>query len=119
VDFLENKLIEKGAGPNWLFDIDTLTNSMKYVPVVVAGTSPTNISEQDCNADAPKSSRISNPTATSKEPSAQQVEPAVSLTVAFDILTVSSPVSTVYLDISAESSSGSRLIPKGVFSQKE
>nr|GFC47928.1 retrovirus-related Pol polyprotein from transposon TNT 1-94 [Tanacetum cinerariifolium] len=33
VDFLENKLIEKGAGPNWLFDIDTLTNFMNYVPV--------------------------------------------------------------------------------------
>nr|GFD21444.1 hypothetical protein [Tanacetum cinerariifolium] len=38
-DFLENKLIEKEASPNWLFDIDTLTNSMNYVPVVVAGTS--------------------------------------------------------------------------------
>nr|GEW60488.1 ribonuclease H-like domain-containing protein [Tanacetum cinerariifolium] len=42
VDFLENKLIEKGASLNWLFDIDTLTNSMNYVPVVVAGTSFTN-----------------------------------------------------------------------------
>nr|GEV20382.1 hypothetical protein [Tanacetum cinerariifolium] len=39
-----NKLIEKGAGPNWLFDIDTLTNSMNYVPMVVAGTSSTNFS---------------------------------------------------------------------------
>nr|GFA60877.1 retrovirus-related Pol polyprotein from transposon TNT 1-94 [Tanacetum cinerariifolium] len=44
VDFLKNKLIEKGVGPNWLFDIDTLTNLMNYVPVVVAGTSSTNIS---------------------------------------------------------------------------
>nr|GEX66646.1 hypothetical protein [Tanacetum cinerariifolium] len=44
VDFLENKLIEKRASPNWLFDIDTLTNSMNYVPVVVTGTSSTNIS---------------------------------------------------------------------------
>nr|GEV71740.1 hypothetical protein [Tanacetum cinerariifolium] len=42
VDFLENKAIEKGAGPNWLFDIDSLTNSMNYVPVVVAGTYSTN-----------------------------------------------------------------------------
>nr|GFA26887.1 hypothetical protein [Tanacetum cinerariifolium] len=42
VDFLENKLIKKGAGPNWLFDIDSLTNSMNYVPVVVAGTNSTN-----------------------------------------------------------------------------
>nr|GEU74988.1 hypothetical protein [Tanacetum cinerariifolium] len=43
VDFLENKSIEKGIGPDCLFDIDTLTNSMNYVPVVVTGTS-TNIS---------------------------------------------------------------------------
>nr|GEU34764.1 hypothetical protein [Tanacetum cinerariifolium] len=44
VDFLENKSIEKGTGPDWLFDIDTLANSINYVPVVVAGTSSTNIS---------------------------------------------------------------------------
>nr|GFA99706.1 ribonuclease H-like domain-containing protein [Tanacetum cinerariifolium] len=42
VDFLENKLIKKGAGPNWLFNIDTLTNSMNYVPVVSAGITSTN-----------------------------------------------------------------------------
>nr|GEV07913.1 hypothetical protein [Tanacetum cinerariifolium] len=42
VDFLENKPIEKGVGPNWLFDIDSLTNSMNSVPVVVAGTNSTN-----------------------------------------------------------------------------
>nr|GEU44900.1 hypothetical protein [Tanacetum cinerariifolium] len=83
VDFLENKLIEKGAGPNWIFDIDTLTNFMNYVPVVVAGTSSTNIS----------------------------VESA--------ILTVSSPVPTVCLANSSESSSGPRLITKEDFSQKE
>nr|GFB47929.1 hypothetical protein [Tanacetum cinerariifolium] len=33
--------------------------------------------EQDCNANVPKSSGISNPTATSKVPSADQVEPAL------------------------------------------
>nr|GFC85271.1 ribonuclease H-like domain-containing protein [Tanacetum cinerariifolium] len=33
VEFLEIKAIEKGAGPNWLFDIDSLTKSMNYVPV--------------------------------------------------------------------------------------
>nr|GEU37065.1 hypothetical protein [Tanacetum cinerariifolium] len=42
IDFLENKAIEKGAGPNWLFDIDSLTKSMNYVPVVVAGTNSSN-----------------------------------------------------------------------------
>nr|GEY09706.1 hypothetical protein [Tanacetum cinerariifolium] len=137
VDFLENKLIEKGAGPNWLFDIDTLTNSINYVPVVVAGTSFTNISgtkvvtirnsdaqddsqkEQDCNVDVLESSGISNPTATSKVPSSDQVEPVVSLTMESDILNVSSPIPTVCLDISPKSSSGSRLISKVGFSQKE
>nr|GEZ22071.1 ribonuclease H-like domain-containing protein [Tanacetum cinerariifolium] len=33
VEFLENNAIEKGAGPNWLFDIDSLTKSMNYMPV--------------------------------------------------------------------------------------
>nr|GEX00712.1 ribonuclease H-like domain-containing protein [Tanacetum cinerariifolium] len=33
VEFLENKAIEKGAAPNWLFDIDSLTKSMNYMPV--------------------------------------------------------------------------------------
>nr|GEY71274.1 retrovirus-related Pol polyprotein from transposon TNT 1-94 [Tanacetum cinerariifolium] len=44
VDFLENKPIEKGAGLNWLFVIDSLTNSMNYVLVVVADTNSTNFS---------------------------------------------------------------------------
>nr|GFB74644.1 hypothetical protein [Tanacetum cinerariifolium] len=96
VDFLENKLIEKGAGPNWNID-----------------------APDGCNADDPESSRIYNPIATSKVPSAEQVEPAVSLTVETKIPTVSSPVPTVCLDISPESSSDPRLISKGDFSQKE
>nr|GFC19418.1 ribonuclease H-like domain-containing protein [Tanacetum cinerariifolium] len=42
VEFLENKVIEQGAYPNWLFDIDSLTKSMNYVPVD-AGTNSTNL----------------------------------------------------------------------------
>ncbi|GJX73728.1 putative ribonuclease H-like domain-containing protein [Tanacetum coccineum] len=37
IRFLEDKPIIAGDGPKWLFDIDVLTNSMNYVPVV-AGT---------------------------------------------------------------------------------
>nr|GFB38309.1 putative ribonuclease H-like domain-containing protein [Tanacetum cinerariifolium] len=44
IEFLENKAIEKGFGPNWLFDIDSLTKSMNYVPVVDAGTNSANFS---------------------------------------------------------------------------
>nr|GEZ61131.1 hypothetical protein [Tanacetum cinerariifolium] len=43
VEFLENKAIEQGVGPNWLFDIDSLTKSMNYVPVD-ACTNSTNLS---------------------------------------------------------------------------
>nr|GEV27621.1 putative ribonuclease H-like domain-containing protein [Tanacetum cinerariifolium] len=42
IEFLENKAIEKGSGPNWLFDIDSLTKYMNYVPVLDAGTNSTN-----------------------------------------------------------------------------
>nr|GFB01757.1 hypothetical protein [Tanacetum cinerariifolium] len=154
VVFLKNKLIKKGAGPNWLFDIDTLTNSMNYVPVVVVGTSSTNISgtkdvasqavkkdvsslryialpnwfheahmessnndaQDACNANVSKSSEISNSTATSKIPAAEQME---SLTVESEFPTVSSPILTVFLDTSPETISGSRLISKEVISQEE
>ncbi|GJT47837.1 putative ribonuclease H-like domain-containing protein [Tanacetum coccineum] len=37
IRFLENKPMIEGNGPKWLFDIDSLTQSMNYVPVV-AGT---------------------------------------------------------------------------------
>nr|GEW59110.1 hypothetical protein [Tanacetum cinerariifolium] len=43
VEFLENKAIVQGAGPNWLFDIDSQTKSMNYMPVD-AGTNSTNLS---------------------------------------------------------------------------
>nr|GEX96575.1 hypothetical protein [Tanacetum cinerariifolium] len=112
IEFLENKAIEKGFGPNWLFDIDSLTKSMNYVPVVDAGTHSTNFAgtkvdaskdvkkdvsslryivlpnwvheehlestlsqPQDTrNTDAPESSGNSNPTATSTNPPADQLE---------------------------------------------
>ncbi|GKB90352.1 putative ribonuclease H-like domain-containing protein [Tanacetum coccineum] len=142
VDFLENQPIEKGTGPNWLFDIDTLTKSMNYVPVVVAGTPSTNFlgTKEDANqamkenvsslrfialpnwfheaqmatsndstrhsdvfskkdgpqkeqdriisdTDVSESSRITNPTAITKDPTADQVEPVLSSTVETEVPT--------------------------------
>ncbi|GKE98384.1 retrovirus-related pol polyprotein from transposon TNT 1-94, partial [Tanacetum coccineum] len=37
IGFLENKPMIEGNGPKWLFDIDSLTQSMNYVPII-AGT---------------------------------------------------------------------------------
>nr|GEV67067.1 retrovirus-related Pol polyprotein from transposon TNT 1-94 [Tanacetum cinerariifolium] len=39
ITFLENKPNIIGSGPNWLFDIDTLTKSMNYKPVVAGNQS--------------------------------------------------------------------------------
>nr|GEW99707.1 retrovirus-related Pol polyprotein from transposon TNT 1-94 [Tanacetum cinerariifolium] len=35
ITFLENKPMITGGGPEWLFDIDTLSKSMNYAPVSV------------------------------------------------------------------------------------
>nr|GEX90730.1 hypothetical protein [Tanacetum cinerariifolium] len=132
VDFLENKLIEKGTGLNWLFDIDTLTNSMNYVLVVVAGKSSTNISgtkdvaSQDVKKDVSSLRYIAllnwfheahMEIRNSDAPDDCNADDPESME--YETPTVSSPVPTVCLDISPESLSGPRLITKGDFSQKE
>nr|GFC21366.1 retrovirus-related Pol polyprotein from transposon TNT 1-94 [Tanacetum cinerariifolium] len=91
VEFIENKAIEKGAGPNWLFYIDSLTKSMNYVPVD-AGTISTKLS----------GSGNTNPTASTSNPPADHME---TLTVETPIPTVSSPVLTAYSTDSQDSSS--------------
>nr|GFA11625.1 hypothetical protein [Tanacetum cinerariifolium] len=65
--------IEKGSGPNWLFDIDSLTKSMNYVPVLDAGheehlESTSSETQGTRNTNAPESSGNSIPTATSTNP---------------------------------------------------
>ncbi|GJS28634.1 ribonuclease H-like domain-containing protein, partial [Tanacetum coccineum] len=39
VQFIENTPNVAGSGPNWIFDIDALTNSMNYKPVVAGNQS--------------------------------------------------------------------------------
>nr|GFC93642.1 retrovirus-related Pol polyprotein from transposon TNT 1-94 [Tanacetum cinerariifolium] len=117
VEFLENKAIEKGSSLNWLFDIDSLTKSMNYVPVD-AGTISTNLSgtkdaarqevkkdvsslryialpnwAHDALLEFSSSSGNSNPTASTSNPPADQME---TLTVETPIPTVSLPVPTAY-----------------------
>ncbi|GJW50418.1 ribonuclease H-like domain-containing protein [Tanacetum coccineum] len=47
VGFLENKPMLEGNGPKWLFDLDSLTQSMNYVPVVVGTFSNVSASIQE------------------------------------------------------------------------
>nr|GEW21640.1 retrovirus-related Pol polyprotein from transposon TNT 1-94 [Tanacetum cinerariifolium] len=70
--------------------------------------------QDDSSADVPESSGISNPTATSTNPPADQLE---TLTVETPIPTVSSPVLTACFTDSLEPSSDARLILKRVANQ--
>ncbi|GJV12414.1 retrovirus-related pol polyprotein from transposon TNT 1-94 [Tanacetum coccineum] len=47
VNFLENKPNVAGQGPNWLFDINSLTNSMNYQPVTAGNQTDKNADEMD------------------------------------------------------------------------
>nr|GEY28218.1 hypothetical protein [Tanacetum cinerariifolium] len=78
--------------------------------------SSTSNAQDACKVDAPESSRNSNPTATSINPPADQIE---TLTVETPIPTVSSLVPTVCLDDSPQLSSDTRLISKRVTSQDD
>nr|GEW78006.1 ribonuclease H-like domain-containing protein [Tanacetum cinerariifolium] len=51
INFLENKPNVAGIGPKWLFDIDTLTQSMNFQPVV-AGNQPSHNAGIKENLDA-------------------------------------------------------------------
>ncbi|GKF34064.1 hypothetical protein Tco_0107264, partial [Tanacetum coccineum] len=49
VQFSENTPNIAGSGPNWLFDIDALTKSMNYKPVVAGNQSNGNAGTQACD----------------------------------------------------------------------
>ncbi|GJY75461.1 putative ribonuclease H-like domain-containing protein [Tanacetum coccineum] len=49
VQFSENTPNIAGSGPNWLFDIDALTKSMNYKPVVAGNQSNGNAGIKACN----------------------------------------------------------------------
>ncbi|GJX23161.1 retrovirus-related pol polyprotein from transposon TNT 1-94 [Tanacetum coccineum] len=61
VQFSENTPNIAGSGPNWLFDIDALTKSMNYKPVVAGNQSNGNAGTKACD-DAGKA-RIDSPDA--------------------------------------------------------
>nr|GEW23019.1 putative ribonuclease H-like domain-containing protein [Tanacetum cinerariifolium] len=78
--------------------------------------SSTSNAQDACNTDAPESSGNSNPTSTSTNSLANQME---TLIVETPVPTVSSPVPTACLDDSSQLSSDSRLISKRVTNQDD
>ncbi|GJZ09713.1 putative ribonuclease H-like domain-containing protein [Tanacetum coccineum] len=54
IGFLENKPMIEGNGPKWLFDIDSLTQSMNYVPIAAGAIINESVGTQgELNADGP------------------------------------------------------------------
>nr|GEZ11262.1 retrovirus-related Pol polyprotein from transposon TNT 1-94 [Tanacetum cinerariifolium] len=51
LNFLKNKPNVAGQGPNWLFDIDTLANSMNYQPITAGNQANKNVGQQEVNGD--------------------------------------------------------------------
>ncbi|GJS64846.1 putative ribonuclease H-like domain-containing protein [Tanacetum coccineum] len=49
ITFLENKPNVAGSGPTWLFDIDTLTKSMNYKPVIAGNQSNGSAGTKACD----------------------------------------------------------------------
>nr|GFA63254.1 copia protein [Tanacetum cinerariifolium] len=90
------------ALPNWVHDALLKSSSSKP--------------QDDCSTDVPESSRNFNPTTTSTNPPADQLE---TLTVETPIPTISSLVLTACFTDSPEPSSDTRLISKRVANQVE
>nr|GEX41725.1 hypothetical protein [Tanacetum cinerariifolium] len=53
VKFGENTHNIEGSGPNWLFDIDALTKSMNYKPVIIGNQSNGSATTKACDNDSP------------------------------------------------------------------
>nr|GEV56940.1 hypothetical protein [Tanacetum cinerariifolium] len=115
--FMSSKAFREAASQ----DVKKDVSSLRYIALLnwfhEAHLETSTSNAQDaCKADAPESSGNSNPTATSTNPSANQME---TLTVETLILTIGSPVPTACLDDSLELSSVTRLISKRVTSQDD
>ncbi|GJT50110.1 putative ribonuclease H-like domain-containing protein [Tanacetum coccineum] len=60
INFLENKPNVAGTGPNWMFDIDTLSMSMNYQPVF-AGNQTNDNAEDEIADNAGKKNGVEDP----------------------------------------------------------
>ncbi|GKB64429.1 hypothetical protein Tco_0920615 [Tanacetum coccineum] len=63
VQFSENTPNIAGSGPNWLFDIDALTKSMNYKPVIVGNQSNGNACTKACDDAGKARMETSSPNA--------------------------------------------------------
>nr|GEV32671.1 hypothetical protein [Tanacetum cinerariifolium] len=112
VEFLENKAIEKAKKDVSSLRYIALSNWAHDALLEYSSSKP----QDHCSTEVPEGSGNPNPTASTSNPPAAQME---TLTVETHIPTVSSPVPTAYFTDSQEPSSDTRLILKRVANQEE
>nr|GFB59019.1 putative ribonuclease H-like domain-containing protein [Tanacetum cinerariifolium] len=121
VEFLENKAIEKGTKDAANQEVKKDVSSLRYIVLPnwahdalleFSSSKP----HDESSSQVPKGSRNPNPTVSSSNPPAEQME---TLTVESPIPTVSLPVPTACLNNSQEPSSEARLSSKRVANQEE
>ncbi|GJR31308.1 putative ribonuclease H-like domain-containing protein [Tanacetum coccineum] len=72
LNFLENKPNVAGQGPNWLFDIDSLTNSMNYQPVTARNQTNKKAGPQETNGNTDLKQSVDARQSEEKNMSTQQ-----------------------------------------------
>ncbi|GJW06131.1 putative ribonuclease H-like domain-containing protein [Tanacetum coccineum] len=72
VNFLKNKPNVAGQGPNWLFDIDSLTNSMNHQPVTARNQTNKNAGPQETNGNTGLKKNVDARKSEEKNMSTQQ-----------------------------------------------
>nr|GFA87717.1 putative ribonuclease H-like domain-containing protein [Tanacetum cinerariifolium] len=121
VEFLENKAIEKGTKDTARQEVKKDVSSLRYIALSnwahdalleFSSSQP----QDHCSTKIPKGSGNSNPTTSTSNTPADQME---TLTVETPIPTISSPVLTAYSTDFQEPSSDARLISKRVANQAE
>nr|GEW63515.1 retrovirus-related Pol polyprotein from transposon TNT 1-94 [Tanacetum cinerariifolium] len=98
IKFLENKPLITGDGPKWLFDIDTLTESMNYVPVI-AGTNSNDFAGKGASFLCSTESEIHNQERPNDENSTKDINtvgPSIN-TTSLNFNTASPTINTVRL----------------------
>nr|GFB57454.1 retrovirus-related Pol polyprotein from transposon TNT 1-94 [Tanacetum cinerariifolium] len=121
VEFLENKAIEKGTKDAASQEVKKDVSSLRYIALPnwvhdALLESSSSKSQNRCSPEVPEGSGNINPTASTPDPLAEQIE---TLTVETSIPTVSLLVPTACLNDSPESFSEARLISKRVANQAE
>nr|GEX29124.1 hypothetical protein [Tanacetum cinerariifolium] len=92
ITFLENKPMIIGGGPEWLFDIDALSESMNYAPVS-AGTNSNDFAESECENQERSNAESSTKNVNTAGPSINTAN-ASDNTNSLNINTISPPVNT-------------------------